>query len=207
VIGIARNAKYRTLSENGRPHLYRPTPPTLGLTLLARTADDPRLALRALQRTLDEIGPGLVGFFPRTLDDHLAIELLPARAAMAAATLLGAIALVLSGLGLFGLVSWFVAMRQREIGIRVALGASARDIRALVLGQAVRTTLPGLAAGALLAAAFGQFARAALFGVSPLDPEAFAIAAIALTIVVAGAAFGPSRRAARTDPSLILRAE
>ena len=205
VVGVARDAKYRTITENGRPHFYRPTPPTLGLTLLARTADDPRAALRALQQTLDTVGPGLVGFFPRTLDDHLAIELLPTRAAAAAATGLSAVALVFSGLGLFGLVSWFVAMRSREIGIRLALGASAGSIRTLVVGHAVRTALPGLVAGALLAVALALLARTALFGVGPLDPTAFAAGIVALMIVVAAAAYGPSRRAAHLDPAVTLR--
>jgi putative ABC transport system permease protein len=207
VIGIARDAKYRALSEHGRPHLYRPTPPALGLTLLARTADNPRGSVQALQRTLSGIGPGLVGFFPRTMDDHLAIELLPARAAAGAAALFGSVALVLSGVGLFGLVSWFVAMRRREIGIRVALGASVRDVRTLVVGQALATALPGIAAGALLAAALALSARAALYGVGPLDPIAFAIGLLALLFVVVGAAFVPSYRAARVDPAIILRTE
>ncbi|MGH9175668.1 MAG: ABC transporter permease, partial [Vicinamibacterales bacterium] len=111
VVGVARNSKYRSLSEAPAPHVYRPSPPTLGMTLLARTSADPRETLRALQRTLDGVGPGLVGFFPRTLDDHLAIDLLPTRAAAAAAALLGSLALVLSAVGLYGLVSWFVALR------------------------------------------------------------------------------------------------
>jgi hypothetical protein len=205
VVGVARDAKYRTITESGRPHFYRPTPPALGLTLLARTADDPRAALRALQQTLDTVGPGLVGFFPRTLDDHLAIELLPTRAAAAAATGLSAVALVFSGIGLFGLVSWFVAMRSREIGIRLALGASAGSIRALVVGHAVRTALPGLIAGAFLAVALALLARTALFGVAPLDPAAFAAGIVALVMVVAAAAYGPSRRASHIDAASLLR--
>lgn len=92
VVGVARNSKYRTISETPRPHVYRPTPPTLGLSLLARSSGNPRETLRALQRTLDEVGPGVVGFFPRTLDDHLAIDLLPTRAAASAASLLGSLA-------------------------------------------------------------------------------------------------------------------
>ena len=205
VVGVARDAKYRTITESGRPHFYRPTPPALGLTLLARTADDPRAALRALQQTLDTVGPGLVGFFPRTLDDHLAIELLPTRAAAAAATGLSAVALVFSGSGLFGLVSWFVAMRSREIGIRLALGASAGSIRALVVGHAVRTALPGLIAGAFLAVALALLARTALFGVAPLDPAAFAAGIVAVVMVVAAAAYGPSRRASHIDAASLLR--
>ena len=207
VVGVARDAKYRTITEVGRPHVYRPTPPALGLTLLAKASGDPRVALRALQRALDEVGPGLIGFFPRTLDDHLAIELLPARAAAGAATILGAVALLLSTVGLFGLVSWFVALRQREIGIRLALGASARDVQSLVVGEACRAALPGTVAGAVLAAILSVSAQAALYGVGPLDPVAFGVGAAALVIIVIAASLGPTRGALRLAPAEALRTE
>jgi predicted permease len=207
VVGIARGAKYRSITETSRPHVYRPTPPALGLTLLVRTSGDPRAALRALQRELDAVGPGLVGFFPRTLDEHLAIELLPARAAAGAAGILGAVALLLSAVGLFGLVSWFVALRRREIGVRVALGATARDIRRLVVGEALRAAWPGTVAGVLLASLLGLVARSALYGVGPIDPIAFGVGAAALAVIVLTASLLPVRRALRLDPSEVLRSE
>jgi hypothetical protein len=205
VIGIARDSKYRSISEPPSPHLYRPTPPTLGLTLLARTSADPRQTLAALQQTLDAVGPGLVGFFPRTLDDHLAIELLPTRAAAATAAVLGTLAVVLSAVGLYGLVSWFVELRRREIGVRMALGASAADVRALVLKQALSAALPGMIAGVVLSASLGLLARAALFGVGPFDPMALGAGIAALAIVIALATFIPSRRATRVEAGNSLR--
>jgi predicted permease len=205
VVGVARDSKYRTIDEAPRAHFYRPTPPRLGLTLLARTAADPRETLGAMQRTLDAVGPGLVGFFPRTLDDHLAIELLPTRAAVAAASILGALALAFCSVGLYGLVSWFVAMRQREIGIRMALGASARDVRRLVFAQVVGTALPGLVVGVPVTIGLGILARAALFRVGPYDPGALAVAVGVILLIVALAAFAPARRATRVDPATSLR--
>ncbi len=205
VIGVARNSKYRSISEASRPHVYRPTPPALGLTLLARTSAHPRQTLSALQNTLDRVGPGLVGFFPRTLDDHLASELLPTRAAATAATALGALALPLSAVGLYGLVSWFVELRRREIGVRMALGASAREIRILVVRQALSTAIPGMFVGLVMAGVLATLARAALFGVGPLDPSALAVGVVSLTIVVIAAAYGPTRRATRIDPAKTLR--
>lgn len=205
VVGVAKNSKYRALSETARPHLYRPTPPELGLALLARTSGDPYDALRAIQRTLDGVGPGLVGFFPRTLDDHVAIELLPTRAAAAAATGLGTLALVLSAVGLYGLVAWFVELRRREIGVRMALGATAADVRSLVFRQAIDTTLPGMVAGIALAAVFGVTARSALFGVRPVDPYAVGAGVAALLVLVIVASYLPSRRAMRVDPATALR--
>jgi predicted permease len=207
VVGVARDARYRSIVEAGRPHLYRPTPPTLGLTLLARTAGDPHRALADLQAALNEVGPGIVGFFPRTLDDHLAIELLPTRAAAAAASVLGSLALVLSGVGLYGLVAWLVTLRRREIGVRLALGATRADVRRLVIADAVRATVPGVIVGAALALALAALARSALYGVRPFDAAAFAAAMLALITLVALASYLPARRAARIDPADTLRAE
>ncbi len=194
VVGVARNSKYRSMNEPPRAHVYRPSPPTLGMTLLARTSGDPREALRALQRTLDGVGPGVVGFFPRTLDDHLAIDLLPTRAAAAAATgsrcRTGA-----ERFGLYGLVAWFVELRRREIGVRMALGARA-GCAPLVVGQALATALPGIV-GVLLAWAC-LLARAALFE-WPARSRGLAAGVGALDAVVV-AAYVPSRRATRVDP-------
>jgi predicted permease len=205
IVGVAKNSKYRSISEGSRPHLYRPTPPALTRTLLVRTSGDARAMLGVLQDTLDSVGPGIVGFFPRTMDDHLAIQLLPMRAAATAAVILGALALFLSACGLYGLVSWFVELRRREIGVRLALGASTRDVRRLIVWQAVSTALPGIAGGVLLAGALAMFVRAALFGVGPFDPSAIALAIALLMLVVTAAAYGPSRRATRVDPANTLR--
>jgi hypothetical protein len=205
VVGVARNSKYRSISEPPRPHIYRPIRPGIGRTLLARTSGDSRETLRALQRTLDGVGPGLVGFFPRTLDDHLAIDLLPTRAAAAAASAVGSLALLLSAVGLYGLVSWFVELRRREIGVRMALGANAKDVRRLVVRQALSTALPGMIAGVLLSAALGFVSRASLFRVGPVDPAALAAGVGMLAAVVVAAAYVPSRRATRVDPANALR--
>jgi predicted permease len=205
VVGVARNSKYRELTETARPHIYRPSPPTLGLTLLARTAGDQREALRSIQRELDAIGAGLVGFFPRTLEDHLAVQLLPTRAAARAATALGTLALVLTTAALYALVSWFVLLRAREMSIRMALGASPRQVQRLVVRQAVVTAAPGLIAGTAVALAMGTVARSTLFGVSPYDPVALGAGIALLLTVVVIASYQPSIRATNLRPSTSLR--
>ncbi len=205
VVGVARDSKYRSLAESGQLHVYRPTPAAFHLTLLARATGDPRDALGALQRALDRAGPGVVGFFPRTLTDHLEIELLPTRAAARAATGLGGVSLLLSVVGLYGLVSWFVERRRREIGVRLALGARPADIVWLVLGQTLAAAAPGLALGLCLAVVLGAAARGTLHGIGPLDPLAFLAGVVALTAVVAAAATAPSWRASRVDPTAALR--
>jgi predicted permease len=205
VVGVARDSKYRTLSEQGHPHIYRPTAPGLGLTLLARSRGNPRAALGAMQRELDAVGPGLVGFFPRTLDDHLAVQLVPARAAAYAASVLAVLALCLSAAALYALVAWFVVLRRREIGVRMALGASTGAVRALVIRQAIAAALPGLAVGVAFAVALGFLARSALYGVSFLDPAAYGAGIAALVAVVLVAGYLPSRAATRVDPASALR--
>lgn len=205
VVGVARDAKYRTLTELATAHVYLPTPPALGLTLLARVIGDPREAMRAMQTELNAIGPGVVGFFPRTMDDHLAVQLLPARVAAQAAAALGALALLLSGVALYALVAWFVVMRRREIGVRMALGASPAEVRRLVVGQAVWSAWPGAVVGLVLAMALAAAARSALAGVSAMDPVALAVGVGGIVLMVIAAAYGPSRAATQVVPLEALR--
>jgi hypothetical protein len=206
VVGIARDARYRTVAESGLPHVYLPVSPDFGLALLVRTVDEPRRTLQAVQDMLDGIGPGIAGFFPRTHDDHLAIQLLPARVASAAAAWFGGFALVLCGTGLYGLIAWFVALRHAEMAVRLALGASRRDVERLVLRQAFATAVPGLIGGLVLLAAGGLLARGLLYGVGAVDAVAVVAGLGALVALVAAASWWPARRAGRTDPASALRA-
>ena len=112
---------------------------------------------------------------------------------------------MLSALGLYALVRWHVETRRREIGVRMALGASARDVRALIVRQALGAALPGAAAGVALAAALGLAVRALLYGVAPVDAWATAAGLGAIALVVAAASYGPSRAATRVDPVNVLR--
>jgi predicted permease len=205
IIGVARDSKYRSLSEPSQPHLYRPVAPRFNLALLVRTEDNPRRAMLAVQQALDGVGPGVVGFFPRTLDDHLAVDTLTTRAAARAAATLGALALMLSAAGLYGMVMWFVEVRRREIGVRVALGASANDVRRLVVGQAALAAGPGLLIGLLMAAALTAFGRSLFIGVGVVDPLSLATGIAALGVIVLAASYWPSRKATRVDPAIVLR--
>ena len=184
IIGVARDSKYRSMSEPPRPHLYLPTAPAFGRALLVRTADDPRRTIRAVQQVLDTVGPGVIGFFPRTLEDHLAIDMLPTKAAARAAVSLGALALGLSTAGLYGIVMWFVEIKRREIGVRVALGASACDVRLLVVRQALVAAAPGIAIGLAAAMSLASFGRSLFVGVSALDPWALGFGVGAILMVV-----------------------
>ena len=119
----------------------------------------------------------------------------------------GALALVIAAIGLYGVLSYMVSQRTREIGVRVAIGASRRDVIALVVGGAARLTAVGLACGLLLAIGAGQLLRSQLFDISPLDPATFAGVIVLLGVVALLAAWLPARRAARVDPIVALQAE
>ncbi len=205
VVGIARDSKYRSLSERQRPHLYLPTAPNFSRALLVRTEDDPRKAMLAVQAALDQVGPGVIGFFPRTLDDHLAIDMLPARASASAAGLLAVLALALSAAGLYGIVMWFVEVRRREIGVRVALGASAGDVRRLIVGQAAMAAAPGLVIGLLMAIALTVFGQSLFVGIDAVDPMSLLLGIVTLGVIVLAASYLPSRRATQVDPVIVLR--
>ncbi len=205
IIGVARDSKYRSMSEPPRPHLYLPTAPAFSRALLVRTADDPRRTIRAVQQVLDTVGPGVIGFFPRTMADHLAIDMLPARAAARAAVTLGALALALSTAGLYGIVMWFVEIKRREIGVRLALGASAKAVRLLVVRQALVAAAPGIVIGVATAMGLASFGRSLFVGVGALDPWAFGFGVGAILAVVLIASYLPSRRATRVDPVIALR--
>jgi predicted permease len=205
IIGIAQDSKYRSLSEQPRPHVYLPTAPNFSRALLVRTNGDPRRAMLAVQAALDLVGPGVIGFFPRTMDDHLAIDMLPARASARAAGLFAALALILSAAGLYGIVMWFVAVRRREIGVRVALGASAGDVRRLVVGQAAMAAAPGLVLGLLMAIALTVFGQSLFVGIGAIDAYSLLLGIVTLGVIVLAASYLPSRRATQVDPVIVLR--
>lgn len=116
-------------------------------------------------------------------------------------------ALALAVTGLYGVVAYVAAQRRRELGVRVALGAQADDVRRLVIGRGLAPAALGLAAGLVAALALGQLLASQLYEVRPADPVTYAAVALALGTVAIAAAWGPARRAARADPVAALRAE
>jgi predicted permease len=204
VVGVARDARYRSLSEAPQPHVYVPTAPGFSLALLARANGDDRRALVAIQDALDRVGPGVVGFFPRTMDDHLSLELLPVRAAAGASAALGATALALSAAGLYALVAWFVEIRRREIGVRLALGASSRSVGTLVVSEALRTAVPGALVGLLASLGLAAIAGS-MFADAAVEPAAAAAGVFGTAALILAATYVPYRRAARVDPAESLR--
>jgi predicted permease len=208
VIGIAPDGKYRSLTEEPLPYLYyaylqRPTP---AMVLQARTAIDPSRVARAMRDRVRALAPGLPVPEITTLSGHVAMATLPQRIAAAVLALLGAVALGIAAIGLYGVVSYAVVQRTHEFGIRTALGAAAGDVAKMVVMQALRLALAGVVTGAVLALILARLLRTMLL-VSPADPLAIVAAAALLIIVAALANWLPARRAARLDPLMALRAE
>jgi len=209
VIGIAKDGKYVTLGEDPRPFVYFPHLQNYeaAMTVLVRTAGNPKSLVDAVRNELRTLDPHLPAFDIKTLTEHLGVTLLPVRMAATLLGLFSVLALVLAAVGIYGVVSYSVSQRTHELGIRLALGAQARDVLKLVIAQGMSLTLIGVAMG--LAAAFGvtRFLTFLLYGISPTDPLTFAGISVLLAAVALLASYVPARRATKVDPMVALRYE
>jgi predicted permease len=209
VVGVAKDSKYVTLGEERRGHIYLPfaQQPRRGMTLLVRSRGSSDRLLDELQSLLYAVDPHLQGFFGRTLTDHVGVSLLPIRVAASMTTLVAGLALGLALVGLYSLVSFLVAERTHEMGLRMALGAGSGDVLRLVLGYGIRLAGIGLAIGIPVAAAASRLLGSLLYGVSPTDPLVFVAVSVTLMAVATAACYVPARRAMRLDPLQALRNE
>jgi putative ABC transport system permease protein len=207
VIGVARNSKYLTLGEEKQGHIYLPFAqhPRPGMALLVRTSDLTDRLTNAVQGALRSVDPNVQGFFTRTLTEHVGVSMLPVRLAASLATIVAALALALAVVGLYSLVSYLVAERTHEIGLRMALGANAADVGRLVLGYGFKLALAGLSIGVPLALVSSRLLGSLLYVVSPTDPLVFAVMSATILIVAVLACYLPARRAMRLDPLTALR--
>jgi ABC-type antimicrobial peptide transport system permease subunit len=158
-----------------------------------------------VQRELRALDPGLPLFDVRTIAEHRQISMFIPKMASTLLALFGALALILSVVGLYGVIAYNATQRTREIGVRVALGAERRDVAWLILRQGLWLTAIGLAVGLLLALGAGRLLAKQLVGISPTDPVSFAGTAILLLVVAAAASALPAHRAASLDPLAALR--
>ena len=212
VVGIARDAKYRWVGEAPAPFIYVPyaQQPMREVHYFLRRAGDRaaagslapavRQALAAFDRNLP-----LVRIQP--LSTYADIGLLPQRLAASIAGSLGLVALLLAGIGIYGVTAYAVASRTREIGVRIALGADRARVMRLVLLQGARLAAIGGAIGVVLAIGATQLITSLLFGISPLDPLTYGATVAILAAITLAATLVPARRAAQVDPNVSLRAE
>jgi putative ABC transport system permease protein len=175
------------------------------MTLLVRSRAPSDRTIQDTQSLLTSIDPHLQGFFARTLTDHVGVSLLPVRVAASLTTIVAALALGLAVIGLYSLVSFLVAERRSEIGLRIALGADRSDILRMVVGYGVKLALAGLVVGVPIAFVSTRLLRSLLYGVSPTDPFVFVTVSLAVVLVAAIACSMPAARAMRLDPMQALR--
>jgi predicted permease len=209
VVGVARDTKVDNLGEDPTPFVYfaYAQNPTTGLTLVATTriGDEATLLdVIALARRLD---PEVVIVEAKTMSRHLGAMLLPHRLAAWVVSAFGILALLLASIGLFGVVSYAVSARSREVGIRMALGAAPTGVVRLLMGTGMRLVGLGTAVGLVLALLAGRVMSGLLYGVESMDPVAFLAAPLVLVAVAVLAAWLPARRASRVSPVRSLKAD
>jgi predicted permease len=209
VVGVSRNAKYRTLGEEPRAFIYVPLYQHYqpSATFLVRATSNASGIPQIAKAEIGAIDKALPIFDVKTGMEHLEFALLPARIAGGLLGVLGAIALMLAAIGIYGVMSFAVVQRTREMGIRIALGAGRTNVLQLVIGQGMRLALVGMAVGIGVAAAVTRFASMFLYGISPTDPLTFTAISGILGLVAFMACYVPARRATRVDPIVALRAD
>jgi putative ABC transport system permease protein len=211
VTGVARNVQNFSLGSPDGPFIY-PAASGTGeqgpgaLSVLARTTGPSSSIVKEIPAVVLSVAPDVV-VRVETIEQRLAQVALPTRLAGLLATIFGLLALAMAFVGVYGVVSYGVSQRTREIGVRLALGATGREAVALVMGQGARVSAGGIAAGLFLAAGASQLLGSMLLGLPPLDPPAFLGVAAVLLAAALLALYSPARKAARVDPALTLRQE
>jgi ABC-type antimicrobial peptide transport system permease subunit len=210
VVGVVHTAQYRSLMEPPRPFFYRPFTQAFraSMTLHVRVAaGDPYAVLPSIRRALYELDRDLPLSRVQTLERRLKASVGPQRTAATLVGGYGVLALVLAAIGLYGSMAYSVSRRTREMGVRMALGARASEVRRHVLAQALRVALVGALIGLAAAVPATRFLRSQLFGVQPTDPFTLIGVIVVLATAATAAAYLPARRATRVDPVVALRSE
>ena len=204
IVGIVKSGKYRTLGEGTIPAVYLPQQQTMR-TLVVRTAGDPATLLGPIRAEVQALDPSMAPTELETMRQYMTFPLFPARVAGMMLGACGFLAMLLTSIGLFGVISYIVSQRTHEIGIRVALGARPADVVRLVVGHGLLVTCAGLAIGLAAAFAGTRVLSTLLYGVRPHDLVTLIGVSLAVTAVALAACYLPARRAMRVDPLTALR--
>jgi len=214
IVGIARDSKLRTIGEkpSDAVYLYLNAAPEkanslFGTTILVRTSIDPRALASAVRDQVAALDPDMAVFNTETMQQHVDQSLLLPRISSLLLGIFGTIGLTLAAIGLYGVMSYSVRRRTREIGIRMALGARRPSVLGMILRQGLVLTAIGLAIGLAIALALGRFTASLLYGTSGTDLLTFVTVSLVLLVAAAAAVLVPALRAAHVEPTTALRYE
>lgn len=210
IVGVVGDTHDAGLGLDALPTVYIPYavfPAGFAYTYVVRTSGEPTSVMPAARRIIHDLDASIPIRQVRTLDDVLSTAVAPARWSAVLLGIFAAVALVIAVLGVFGILSYAVAQRTRELGIRIALGAPASSVRRSLVMRAVGLVAMGVMVGGAGAMALTRFMTSLLYGVEPTDPVTFAAVVSLLTAAGVAASYVPARRATRIDPVVALRAE
>jgi predicted permease len=214
IVGVVKNSRSRTLGEDLRPILYRSLAQDIGrdldfrgVSLVVQTHGSPAAMETAVRNQIHALDPAMAIFNPETMEEHLRDALILPRLAGTLFGVFGITGLILTAVGLYGIMAYTVSRRTREIGIRLALGAQIGAVQRLVVRQHLLLSSIAIMLGLPCALALAQFAKSILYGVHPHDPLTFVAVPLFLAAVALLACWIPARRIARVDPQKALRYE
>jgi predicted permease len=212
VIGVVGNVKYNSLRQDpeAEPVIYGPllqSEVIINMNLVVRTHNSPEAMLGPLREEMQRIDPAIPVYNVATFKERMRQDSAETRSYGLLLALFAVLAVVLAAVGIYGVMSYWVTQRTREMGIRMSFGAKPGDLHRLVIGEGIRLALAGIVAGALGATLVSRAMASLLYGVKPFDPALFAALAAGLTGVVILACYIPARRATKVDPMVALRYE
>jgi ABC-type antimicrobial peptide transport system permease subunit len=211
IVGVSKDTRYQSLREAAQPMVYRPYLQMHGtweeLFFGIRTASDPEVIASFVQRELHNAAPDVPVFSLTTLEKQVDATLVQERMVSTLSAWFGGFGLLLASIGLYGRLAYAVSERTREIGIRLALGATRSVVMRAILREVMALVLCGLAVGLPLAVTSARAIRSLLYGLTPFDPSTLGVVIITILGVAALAGYIPARRASHVDPMVALRYE
>ena len=209
IVGVVGDVLHGSLDAASAPTMYVPHKQDVFSTMwiVARTDGDPEALAGPVKQMLRELDDQIPAFAITPLATIVSESVAPQRFAMLLVAVFAGVALLLTAVGLYGVVAYSTSQRTREIGVRLAMGATGGDVLRLVVGGGVKLALIGIAIGLASAAALARLVEAMLFEVTPSDPASYAATALILLAVAVAACYVPARRASRVDPLIALQTE